>query len=472
MSSEEALRYLVDFDTTLASHYNLLRELPGVGNVVTDRAGPAFMQDIFDKLTGEQKTCLTSMSNSVARLHFIPGVAGSGKTYLMEVLMLFTIFGNGLTNPPKTKILYILKNNGFSEDNDSRRLPNIIHLDCLPDEDDLAEEFSGYEIIRDALCTKGINREFSDLQPDLVIIDDASTMTTATTDPIIAHFTPKAWVFAGDVFLKPFEYDEVDGDYIDDEIKFQIDYIYPSWDQADRNQQVYWDSGIVCRTAEGTSWSWKCYDRAGPGFTQEIFDKLPGPMKDCLASMAKSFARLHFTPDVAGSGLGISDIGRWGHKRRNCLEIDCCPTVPGDVPHGSTSALHCGNGLTNPSISVLRRSANDSERAPDIIRLYPMEGELKTLYRGTIREFFGVVATTTAAPPLLLHEELHPDLIILDEAATLDEATLLILIAHFMPKAWVITGDIAQSPFYSASEWCTTFNTVGKHEGPRECCFL
>ncbi|GKU18740.1 unnamed protein product [Fusarium langsethiae] len=167
-------------------------------------------------------------------------------------------------------------------------------------EDDLAEEFSGYEIIRDVLCAKSINRdsaaksakntnrckflndhashnvsqhpdrytcvqsfidrikngtpfsekqnaafdqqvktlyhdtvrEFSgiviatpaacasllvqkELQPDLVIIDDASTMTTATTDPIIAHFTPKAWVFAGDVFLKPFEHDEVDGDYVD-----------------------------------------------------------------------------------------------------------------------------------------------------------------------------------------------------------------------------------------------------------------
>jgi hypothetical protein len=73
--------------------------------------------------------------------------------------------------------------------------------------------------------------------------------------------------------------------------------------------------------------------------------------------------------------------------------------------------------------------------------------QIKTLYRDTIREFSGVVATTAVgATPLLIRDELQPDLIIIDEAATMDEASLLILIAHYTPKAWVITGDIAQKP--------------------------
>ncbi|KAM0239874.1 hypothetical protein ACHAPO_002848 [Fusarium lateritium] len=115
MSSDEALRYLVDFDTSLVSKFNLLEELPGVGNVVMNNAGPTFIQDIFDKLPKGMKKCLTDMNESYARLHFIVGVAGTGKTHLMETLILFAMFGNGVKDAPKSKVLYILKNESHVE---------------------------------------------------------------------------------------------------------------------------------------------------------------------------------------------------------------------------------------------------------------------------------------------------------------------------------------------------------------------
>ncbi|KAG8350889.1 hypothetical protein FVEN_g10952 [Fusarium venenatum] len=115
MSSAEALRYLVDFDTSLVSKVNLLEELPSVGNVVINNAGPAFIQEIFNKLPKGMKKCFTDMSESYARLHFIVGVAGTGKTYLMETLILFAMFGNGIKDAPKHKVLYILKNKSHVE---------------------------------------------------------------------------------------------------------------------------------------------------------------------------------------------------------------------------------------------------------------------------------------------------------------------------------------------------------------------
>ncbi|KAG8350888.1 hypothetical protein FVEN_g10951 [Fusarium venenatum] len=75
--SFKAYRYLLDFDPRVASCANLLKEPPGVGNVTFDRAGPEFMQDIFNKLPPPMKTCLKGIA-SFARLHLISCVAGSG----------------------------------------------------------------------------------------------------------------------------------------------------------------------------------------------------------------------------------------------------------------------------------------------------------------------------------------------------------------------------------------------------------
>ncbi|KIL83880.1 hypothetical protein FAVG1_12943 [Fusarium avenaceum] len=59
----------------------------------------------------------------------------------------------------------------------------------------------------------------------------------------------------------------------------------------------------------------------------------------------------------------------------------------------------------------------------------------KQLYRDTLRNFFGVVVNTpVGASPLLVQEELHPTILILDEAGTMNEMTTMIPIMHFTPS--------------------------------------
>jgi hypothetical protein len=109
--SQQAYRYTLRFDPREASQVDLIKEFPGIANVIDKKAAPAFIQSIFDELPSTKQACLTDLRESIARLHFIAGVAGSGKSYLMEVLMLFAVFGNGLDNPHKLKILYIMNSN-------------------------------------------------------------------------------------------------------------------------------------------------------------------------------------------------------------------------------------------------------------------------------------------------------------------------------------------------------------------------
>ncbi|CAJ0545530.1 Ff.00g090030.m01.CDS01 [Fusarium sp. VM40] len=78
---------------------------------------------------------------------------------------------------------------------------------------------------------------------------------------------------------------------------------------------------------------------------------------------------------------------------------------------------------------------------------------IKELYRDTLQDFSGVVASTPVGITLLLiRQSFRPDLVIVDEAVTMDEMSLLVPIAHFSPKAWVIVGDIAQKPPHMTME--------------------
>lgn len=64
-----------------------------------------------------------------------------------------------------------------------------------------------------------------------------------------------------------------------------------------------------------------------------------------------------------------------------------------------------------------------------------------------LREFNGtVVITPVAASNAKLRDSFRPDIVIVDDAATMREITTLIPIAFFDPKAWIITGDVAQKP--------------------------
>jgi len=65
---------------------------------------------------------------------------------------------------------------------------------------------------------------------------------------------------------------------------------------------------------------------------------------------------------------------------------------------------------------------------------------IKELYRDTLDGFFSVVTTApVGARPLLVHESFKPDIIIVDEAATMDEATLSIVITSERQKFICLT---------------------------------
>ncbi|SPJ71089.1 uncharacterized protein FTOL_00817 [Fusarium torulosum] len=107
--SQQAYRYTLRFDPREASQVDLIKEFPGIANVIDKKAAPAFIQSIFDALPSPMKTCLIDLqegSSTFAR----------PLSYLMEVLILFAVFGNGLDNLHNLKILYIMNNNDFASD--------------------------------------------------------------------------------------------------------------------------------------------------------------------------------------------------------------------------------------------------------------------------------------------------------------------------------------------------------------------
>ncbi|QPC77701.1 hypothetical protein HYE68_008453 [Fusarium pseudograminearum] len=318
--SIEAYNYLINFDRNNTKAINLLEELPGVGNVVTNKAGPPSIQAVFDKLPLQMKRCLTDMSESFARLHFISGVAGSGKSYLMEALMLFTMFGDGDENRPKRKILYILNNNVQVE------------MFCQR----LAKTFEDW----------GFSADGAKPIPNIMRLYPFAGELRSTE----SSFNPKE--------------EEIEAEDMAKELRMI------------ESLQATCANILAC---------------------------------DSTAKLARNANR-----DKSLHQFGIrhmeQDLERYQYMDESIYRIR--------------------NG-----------ELLDKEK-----RAYFRQG-LKTLYRDAITDFSGIVVTTAVgATPLPVREQLDPDLVIIDEAATMDEPTLLIPICHYSPKAFVITGDIAQKP--------------------------
>jgi hypothetical protein len=316
--SVEAYQYLLNFDLTKTSPYNLLTELPGVGNVIVDRASPKFMLDIFDNLTAPMKRCLTEMDNAPGRLHFISGVAGAGKSYLMEVLMLFTLFGKGFDNTSKPRILYILNNN-VGVETFCQRLGQTF-------EDWLPEEHASH-------------------RPDIMRVYPLEGEVRNTSNSV----KPQQDIEV-DNLAEAFEADQVLQELCTDVIENQA--------AAKRTKNANRDKSLHRYASDSIS----------------------------------------------------------NHPERH------------SYLQGSLERIKNGDTLSEDQYASFKQ-------------------QIKTVYRDTIREFSGIMVTTAVgAYPAVIREELKPELIIIDEAATMDEASLFILIANFAPKAWVITGDIAQKP--------------------------
>ncbi|RSL39272.1 hypothetical protein CEP54_016347 [Fusarium duplospermum] len=88
---------------------------------------------------------------------------------------------------------------------------------------------------------------------------------------------------------------------------------------------------------------------------------------------------------------------------------------------------------------------------------------LKDVYADFLRSSDGTVVTTpVAAATTAFRDYFKPDLVIIDEAAAMQEITTLIPIAFFDPKAWIITGDIAQKhPYiYFPEAWSTCWAEI------------
>ncbi|KAH7005585.1 hypothetical protein EDB82DRAFT_552138 [Fusarium venenatum] len=114
--SLEAYGYLLGF-TPLPEPTNLLSELPGIMRIVENK-GFKYLADIFKHMDPDMRMAICNMRNTNAGLHFIPGVAGSGKPYLLEFMILYMFYGIHDTvdainqqGSLKAKFMYVLDNN-------------------------------------------------------------------------------------------------------------------------------------------------------------------------------------------------------------------------------------------------------------------------------------------------------------------------------------------------------------------------
>ncbi|KAF5011872.1 hypothetical protein FDECE_2041 [Fusarium decemcellulare] len=114
-----AYNFLMRFETD--TEVNLLDELPSLGNIVNDE-GPAFLRNIFRAMNESMKEAFREMKKIPAGVHFVPGVAGCGKSFMLENINLFSQFGSCPAHvlakdarPRNLKTLYLLDNNAGVE---------------------------------------------------------------------------------------------------------------------------------------------------------------------------------------------------------------------------------------------------------------------------------------------------------------------------------------------------------------------
>ncbi|KAJ3468891.1 hypothetical protein MRS44_002956 [Fusarium solani] len=90
--SLEAYQYLLRVKG--AKPVDLLAAIPALGNIVVGGSGPKFLAERFMNMSKPMKDTFSKMSRLLAGVHFVPGVAGSGKSFMMEMSILFSQFGS------------------------------------------------------------------------------------------------------------------------------------------------------------------------------------------------------------------------------------------------------------------------------------------------------------------------------------------------------------------------------------------
>ncbi|KAK1762908.1 hypothetical protein QBC33DRAFT_581402 [Phialemonium atrogriseum] len=120
--SVAAFRYLLRFNADTAPIVNLLEAIPALGNVVNDNSSPPFVKNLFEGMNKPMKEAFRAMDSLPAGICFVPGVAGCGKSYMMEMAIVFSQFGSCAADaephnamPNKLKVLYLINNNAGVE---------------------------------------------------------------------------------------------------------------------------------------------------------------------------------------------------------------------------------------------------------------------------------------------------------------------------------------------------------------------
>ncbi|RSM14479.1 hypothetical protein CDV31_005368 [Fusarium ambrosium] len=101
---------------------NLLEKIPALGRVV-DRSGPDFLVARFDGMNTPMQDTFRAMKSLPAGLHFVPGVAGCGKSFMAESALLFAQYGGCDVDthpqdalPAPRQYLYVVNNQAAVEE--------------------------------------------------------------------------------------------------------------------------------------------------------------------------------------------------------------------------------------------------------------------------------------------------------------------------------------------------------------------
>ncbi|KAM0554194.1 hypothetical protein ACHAPJ_006993 [Fusarium lateritium] len=122
---QSAYDYTISFAKP-SRYVSLMECIPGIKRIV-DEDGPAVLCDFFRNLNPEMQNAIKCMNDISAGVHFIHGVAGCGKSFLMEFIIACAIYGHHekdvdltMAEPKDFTTLYLLNNNVGIENQTTR----------------------------------------------------------------------------------------------------------------------------------------------------------------------------------------------------------------------------------------------------------------------------------------------------------------------------------------------------------------
>jgi hypothetical protein len=112
--SIKTYKFLMDFKNAESS--NAFDMFPQLGSIITnvEEVHP-YLRGLWDIMDGRKKAVYRSLENLVQNIKPVIGVAGTGKTILLEFIILMAMFGDKDTEHP-AKILYVVNHNAAVSD--------------------------------------------------------------------------------------------------------------------------------------------------------------------------------------------------------------------------------------------------------------------------------------------------------------------------------------------------------------------